>query len=366
MVETFFYIFIFAFALSLCLTSLALIVSPKIGFYDLPDERKSHSKPIPYGGGVAIFASMIISLGVFWLCLHFIPENKLPEHIQRHLSGLENSAVIKQLVGIFIGASIIFMIGLVDDVKNLGAKLKLILQFLAAGIVIYSGTKITAFISEPVFHWFLTAIWIVALTNAYNLLDNMDGLSSGVAIISALLLLVVTLQSGELFIAALILVFIGAMAGFWVFNYSPAKIFLGDSGSLLIGFFLAVLTILPTFYNLDGGKPSKLAILLPVFVQCIPIFDTISVMIIRWKRKKPFFIGDKNHFSHRLVDLGLTKHQAVLVIYLLCISIGISAIFMQTMTLFQGTVLAVQALMIFLIVVILENAGRNTKNKKDK
>jgi UDP-GlcNAc:undecaprenyl-phosphate GlcNAc-1-phosphate transferase len=210
--------------------------------------------------------------------------------------------------------------------------------------------------------WILTAIWIVGITNAFNLLDNMDGLCSGVAIIASTILMVLCLQSGELFVTAFIILLIGSLSGFWIYNFKPAKIFLGDSGSLLIGYFLSIITILPTFY--DGHKENAhvLSIFMPIIILAIPIFDTMSVMLIRFKNKKPFFQGDKNHFSHRLVSLGLSQQQAVLMIYLVCLSTGISTLLLLKLDVFGSSILFVQVIFIFLIIAILENAGRKKRS----
>lgn len=365
-IDVVYLLFLFAasFILSLTLTTIAIFLAPRFRFYDLPGDRKIHTQPIPYGGGVAIFISIYFLLLVGWLFIHFADTKVFPAFLKIHLKGLLSEKVITQLLGILLGGLIIFITGLIDDIKGLRPRVKLMAGFLAAGVVIYTGTLVTAFVPWMALNWVITAIWIVGITNAFNLLDNMDGLCSGVAIIASAILMTICLQAGEIFVTAFIVLFLGSISGFWIYNYKPAKIFLGDSGSLLIGYFLSIVTILPTFYDIHQENAKTFSIFLPIIILAIPIFDTFSVIFIRIKHKKSIFEGDKNHFSHRLVSLGLSQQQAVLLIYLVCISTGISTILLLKLDNFGSILLLVQVIFIFLIIAILENAGR--KNKKSE
>lgn len=361
MVVYFLILFSTTFIISLTLTSFFIYLSPRLGFYDLPGDRKIHQVPIPYGGGIAIFITIYLLLFLGWLAVHLLSSKDLPHVMQYHLKGLLNSKVTTQLIGILLGGGIVFATGLIDDIRGLSPRVKLLTGFLAASIVIGTGTIITAFVPWAPLNWFITAVWIVGISNAFNLLDNMDGLCSGVAIIASAILMIIGLQAGEIFVTAFIILFLGAVCGFWIYNYNPAKIFLGDSGSLLIGYFLSILTILPTFYDGHQANAKTISIILPLIILAIPIFDTLSVIFIRLKNKKSIFQGDKNHFSHRLVNLGLSPQQAVLVIYLVCISTGISTILLLKLDNFGANILLLQVIFIFLIIVILENAGRKKK-----
>jgi len=369
--EIFLFLFAAAFILALSLTSLLIYFAPRLGFVDLPGERKIHQQPIPYGGGVAVFLTIYSLLLLAWVFINQFEIPQLPKIVQTHLKGLQNSKVNTQLMGILLGGLVIFITGIIDDIKGLGPKIKLIAGCVASGIVIFSGTYITGLstlLSNTVVHqvipfsflnWVVTTLWIVGITNAFNLLDNMDGLSSGVAIIVAGVLMLICFQSGEIFISAFIVLFLGAVSGFWVYNYHPAKIFLGDSGSLLIGYFLSVITILPTFYNSFELNANILSIFMPIIILSVPIFDTLSVIWIRLKLGNSIFIGDTNHFSHRLVKLGLSRQQAVLFIYLVCISTGISSLLLFKLNTFGASLVFLQVILVFLIIIILENASRN-------
>jgi UDP-GlcNAc:undecaprenyl-phosphate GlcNAc-1-phosphate transferase len=358
------FIFTASFVLSLTLTTIAIFLAPRMGFFDLPGDRKIHTQPIPYGGGIAIFITIYFLLIAGWVVLHFTPNSSLLEILKIHLKGLVSIKVVTQLLGILLGGLIIFITGLIDDIKGLSPKVKLLAGFVAASVVIYTGTLITAFVPLMAVNWVITALWIVGITNAFNLLDNMDGLCSGVAIIASAILMTICLQAGEIFVTAFIVLFLGSISGFWIYNYNPAKIFLGDSGSLLIGYFLSVITILPTFYDINQENAKTFSIFLPIIILAIPIFDTLSVIFIRIKNKKSIFEGDKNHFSHRLVSLGLSQQQAVLLIYLVCISTGISTLLLLKLDNIGSSLLLIQVIFIFLIIVILENAGRNKKKSE--
>ncbi len=369
--EIFLFLFAGSFILSLSLTTLLIYFAPRLGFTDLPGERKIHNQPIPYGGGVAIFITIYGLLLLSWVVFNFVDLPHLPRLLKEHFKGLQNSKVNTQLIGILLGGVIVFVTGLIDDIKGLGPKVKLASGVIASSIVIFSGTCITGLstlLSDTIITQFvpavflngaITVIWVVGITNAFNLLDNMDGLSSGVAIIVSGILMLICFQSGEIFICALIILFLGAVCGFWVYNYHPAKIFLGDSGSLLIGYFLSVITILPTFYHSLEANANVLSVFMPIIILSVPIFDTLSVIWIRIRLGKSIFLGDTNHFSHRLVKLGLSRQQAVLLIYLVCISTGISSLLLFKLNTFGASLLFLQVMLVFLIIIILENASRN-------
>ncbi len=359
---TLFLLFAVTANLSFFLTFLALKLAPKVGFYDQPGERKIHDKPIPYGGGVAIFLSIFLVLGSIALYIK-LNQPHLPSYIKIHLKGLFDTKIVMQLLSILTGVGVIFLVGLIDDIKPLKPSTKMLLILVAAVLAVVGGTQITAFISIKWLNVLITILWITGLTNSFNLLDNMDGLSSGVALIICLILAAVTIQNGELFTAAFTLVIAGAIGGFLVWNFNPARIFLGDSGSLMIGYLVSILTILPTFYSSNAhGQTSVLNVFMPLVLLAVPIFDTFSVIFIRLKNKKSIFMGDKNHFSHRLVKLGLSRRQAVLVIYLVCLNLGISGLVMSQLSLLGGVILTIQALLTIIMIVIFENAGRKKNN----
>ena len=204
-------------------------------------------------------------------------------------------------------------------------------------------------------------MWMVLIMNSFNLLDNMDGLACGVALIATFIFFGITSFQHQLFTSSMLVVFAGCLAGFLIFNWYPASIFMGDAGSMWIGFMLATLTLMSTFYS--EGKPTLFPVIMPLLILGVPIFDTVSVMIIRLIRKKPLFVGDKNHFSHRLVHLGMTQARAVAFIYLVTFCIGINATLLSTVEKPGAVVILLQAVVIFVIIALLEYTGRKSIGK---
>jgi UDP-GlcNAc:undecaprenyl-phosphate GlcNAc-1-phosphate transferase len=201
--------------------------------------------------------------------------------------------------------------------------------------------------------------WIVGITNSFNLLDNMDGLSSGIAVIISLILGVLTIQQGQYFSALLLLTLAGSILGFLRYNFNPSSIFMGDAGSLFIGYMLAALTVSTSYVT--TRSMSQLPVLIPVLVLGVPLFDTFSVMIIRWKEKRPLFVGDKCHFSHRLVELGMSVRQAVVFIYLVTLCVGVSAILIPELPLFGSIIVLVQGALVFSLITLLMIKGKHLK-----
>jgi UDP-GlcNAc:undecaprenyl-phosphate/decaprenyl-phosphate GlcNAc-1-phosphate transferase len=218
--------------------------------------------------------------------------------------------------------------------------------------------RVTAFVGSGLLGGIVTVIWIVAITNAFNMLDNMDGLSAGVAAIAGIILGIVAIQSGQFFIAAILAPLVGALLGFLVFNYPPASIYMGDAGSLFIGFILSVISVLVTF---NEGSGSFRPVVLPLLVFCVPIYDVFSVILLRLREGRRPWHGDRRHFSHRLVALGLSDRIAVLAIHLLTLGIGLSAILLY---LIRDPVVELitilQALVILGVIVILEHTRPNS------
>ena len=194
------------------------------------------------------------------------------------------------------------------------------------------------------------------VTNTFNLLDNMDGLASGVAFISSLIFLYIALITKQWFVSALLASFIGVLLGFLIFNFPPASIFLGDAGSLWIGFTISSFTILTTYYTHE--LPTSLPVIMPLLILGVPFFDTLSVIYIRWREKRPLFKADKSHFSHRLVELGFTERQAVLLIYLLTFGTGINATLLIQVGWGGALVILLSTMVIFSIIGMIEFMGR--------
>lgn len=351
-------VFIFSLILSLVLTKLMQKIALKTGFVDYPHHHKAHGTPVPLLGGASIYCSFIITiaLGVFVALLannsNFFSQI-IPVDLVNYLPGVLK--VLNKLLAIFAGSLIIFILGIIDDFKSLGALVKLLVQILAGTIVFLLGLKITLFTTNIVISYVLTITWIVLITNAFNLLDNMDGLAGSVACISGIIFFLLSAFNQQYFVSLLLITFIGSIGGFLYFNFYPAKIFMGDAGSMVIGFIMATGTLLGTYYY--PGLPTIFAVAMPLIILAVPIYDTISVIVIRIKTHKPIYQGDRNHFSHRLVNFGMSKPGAVILICLVTFATGISALLLQ-MVVWQGVLIILLQVLVFLaIIAILEYSG---------
>ncbi|MBI3857752.1 MAG: undecaprenyl/decaprenyl-phosphate alpha-N-acetylglucosaminyl 1-phosphate transferase [Planctomycetes bacterium] len=341
-------LFFVSFSSTIVLIPLMIRIARKVNFLDLPGPRKIHTEPVPYGGGLAVAATVLLATG-YAIYYHrpigglILPPPRLP---WKSFSWPVYS----------MGSMVILVLGLVDDRKKLSAGFKLLVQTIVATGVAVGGERLRLFDVPAPLSVAVTVLWILAVTNAFNLLDHMDGLSSGVALIAGSAFLVVALQTDQQVIARMIVPLLGACAGFLLFNFPPAKIFLGDAGSLFIGFWLSCLTISFTFY--DAHYPLY-TYFVPLAVLAVPLFDTSSVVLIRLLRRKPLFEGDTNHLAHRLTALGMSRRGAVLTVYALTLNAGLAAVLLYHVVSQSGALLIlVQLLLTFGIITLLEAAGR--------
>ena len=313
-----------SFALSVALSGLARRVAPRVGLVDRPGGRKTHREPTPLGGGVAIWLTMALLLACGAGVL-ILGGPQLPPDLARHASGLRARG--GEMALIFGLASLVMLMGLADDRVGLSWKLRLGVQVGLAAILVASGARVTLFwpLDSYFFAAVVTVLWVVGLTNSFNFLDNMDGLAAGVGLIAASLFALAQHQVGGLFVPAILLVLIGALAGFLVFNRYPARLFMGDAGSNFLGFLLGSLTVVGTFTRPEQGD-SPFGVLTPLLVMAVPLYDTISVISIRLREGRSPFQADRCHFSHRLVDRGLTPPRAVGTIYLVTLTAGLGAL----------------------------------------
>ncbi len=337
---------------------------------DQPGTRKVHTVPTPLGGGVAIWLGVIVPFALGQVVLVLASTNTgativgrvIPNFAQVHLSGLR--AQSPALWFLLAAGTLLMITGLLDDWRGLGWKMRLAIQFAIAGIcVAWQGWRLTAFIDVPWITWLLSVVWIVALINSFNMLDNMDGLSSGVAAIAAAMLAALLLLSPDpqshqpqLFVAGFLLVIVGALGGFLVHNRPPARIFMGDAGSYFIGFCIAVTTLLATFTEYQGTHPH--AVLAPLCVLAVPLYDMVSVLWIRLREGRSPFRADKSHFSHRLVELGLTKGQAVLTIYLTTATCGLGALLLHQVDMVGAVIIGCMIISVLALIAILESTAR--------
>jgi len=354
-----------SFLLSLALTAIIRRLAPKIGFVDRPGHRKIHFIPKPLGGGVAIFLSMAIPMVGGLLYVHFgEPPQVAAQPMAIHWPGIRHQTPLA--LKFLLAMLLMHMLGLWDDRKALGPYLKLFIQLaITTGLVLWADLRaLTVLDNLGVGRWpsvVLTVLWIAGITNAFNFLDNMDGLSAGVAAVcgGAFLLTVLTMpEPRQLFVAVMLALFIGALLGFLVFNFSPASIFMGDSGSLLIGLVLGVLTIRTTYLPAaDQGNLGArwYALLAPLVVLAVPLYDLIVVSFIRLRMGKSPFVGDTNHFSHRLVGRGMSRRTAVLCIYLITAATSLAAVLLpHVRNSFQACLIFGQTILVLGVVMLLE------------
>jgi len=354
------YIFSFSFLLALMLTPLMKWSSHFLEIFDHPGTRKIHEEKMPILGGVAIYLAFILTLGINIVVLLLL--SRVPElsHLFSPLAG-RLAVTAGRLAAIAGGGTLMMLIGLIDDYRPISAGIKFLSQVTVALIIAVSGIRIGLFIHNELISMAITVFWIVAITNAFNLLDNMDGLSAGVALVASVIFFFVTYQSGQVLITVMLSLFAGSLMGFLVYNFYPASIFMGDSGSMFIGYILSILIIMSTYYT--SGSPTFMPVFMPMLILSVPIFDTLSVIYIRIKNKKPIFCGDKNHLSHRLVRLGMGQRQAVCFIYLLSFCLGIGALLLRNLKMTGAVFVLFQALGVIAIILLLEQASRAREKK---
>jgi UDP-GlcNAc:undecaprenyl-phosphate GlcNAc-1-phosphate transferase len=344
--------------LSAVLTAWLKPLSRRVGMLDQPMAHKAHASATPMLGGVAILLAVVLpSLLVLavasWWASRSVP-GWMPGSLAVHVPGAARRGL--QALGILLGAGVLHVMGLVDDRRPLGPWVKLLVQLAAAGwVTLACDVRIVTF-AGPALSIAATIIWIVVITNAFNFLDNMDGLTAGVGAICAAALLGAALGMGQWFVAGWLCLLLGALVGFLLHNFPPASIFMGDNGSLVVGFLLAVLTALITFVRPSSDRLIY-GLLVPLFVMAVPMYDFLSVMIIRIREGRHPMVGDRRHFSHRLVARGMGPRKTALTIYLCTAATAIAATLLpHTTGLTAAILLALQCLAVLMIVALLESA----------
>ena len=302
-----------ALVVSLVITPVVILFADKTGAMDAPDARKVHKKPIPRIGGLGIYIAFMTGvLGTLQLDL-------LPEDVQ---SGV---------IGLLVGATLIVILGLIDDYKNLPPKVKLLGQIVAAGVLVAFGVQID-FVADPFGDYFYleyfavpaTLFWIVGLTNTVNLIDGLDGLAAGVATIASITILLVAIQNFFVLVTIVTAALAGAAIGFLWYNFNPAKIFMGDTGSMFLGFVLAGISVIGAVKS-----AATIALIVPILALGVPIMDTSFAIIRRYRGGVPIFKPDKGHLHHRLLDMGFNQRQAVLLMYVISAMLGMSAVLLN-------------------------------------
>ena len=355
-------VFIETLFLSWTLVPQIIRLAKHRGVVDKPGERKVHAEAKPLLGGVAIVVSFmsVIVLNLFGYILLFQNgwiQSNLPQLCSFHT---RLSTAWPQLAIILAGGLGIHLLGLLDDLLKgkLTYKSKFPVQIIIIVLIALFGIRVE-FMPGRFWDILITTIWIVGITNSFNLLDNMDGLTAGVAIISSSILFILAVMQGQVFFALLLAGLSGSCLGFLYFNFNPSRLFMGDSGSLFIGYMFGALTTTGS-YVVERSQ-SMLPILIPVLVLSIPLYDTFSVMFIRWREKRPLFIGDKRHFSHRLVELGLSHRQAVVFIYLAGFCVGLIALLLPYTPVAASWIIILQAILIYALITILIMIGKKNQ-----
>ncbi len=330
-----------ALLISFISTPLARAFATKVGAVDVPkDSRRMHHHPIPRQGGLAIFLGFILGVVLF-------------------------AEIDSQVRGILLGAIVVVTVGAVDDLTPLTPSIKLVFQIIAALIAVYHGIRIEVlsnpnpwsdneflrlgFMSIPV-----TVIWIVGITNSVNLIDGLDGLAVGVSAIASMSILVISIVLGQWNIAIILAALTGACIGFMPYNLNPARIFMGDTGALLLGYVLATVSVSGLFKYY-----AIISFVVPLLSLGLPIFDTIFAIIRRLLKGQNPLAPDRGHFHHRLIDMGLSQKQAVAILYSISAVLGLSAVLITT----SGEMKALVLMFAFCVAIAIGLAITTVKNE---
>ena len=341
--------------LSAVLTLLCRRLAPALGFLDRPkkEEHKKHGRAVPVLGGLAMLLAWLLTIGGGILGPHAI-KPLLSTNVTAYPPGIQT--VSSQLIVLVLGAAALVALGLVDDRWPLTAFPKFVGQFCVAGAVACWGIRITLFWHNPFVTWFITALWILIIINAMNFFDNMDGLAAGVAATDALLFMFVAALRGQHFVAVLAGATFGTAVGFLFFNRPPASIFMGDAGSHFLGFSLGVVGALTTFYTpTESLTPAP--IIIPALILGLPIFDAAAVVFIRLREHRPIYVGDHKHISHRFTRMGLSRAQAVAVVCLLNLVLGLGAIALLWLPPLGTVMVLLQAAAVLALISLLQIYG---------
>jgi UDP-GlcNAc:undecaprenyl-phosphate GlcNAc-1-phosphate transferase len=352
-----------AFVCSATLTAVIRRLAVKADFVARPSDDRYHRNIIPLGGGIAIFWTMAVFILGGLAVVKFLVApgymNWLGENVTIHTVGFLGKT--KELLIAVAAIFALHLLGLWDDKKHLGPIFKLAAQFAVAFVLAgFADIRLELFIYNKIITTMLSAVWIVLIINAFNFLDNMDGLTAGIAVITTSILLWAATLSGQVFISAVSVTLIGALLGFLVFNFPPAAIFMGDAGSLVVGAFVALITLRTTYYH-ESQSGGAGAVLMPLVVMAVPLYDFLSVTLLRISQRKSPFVGDTQHFSHRLKRRGLSDRQTALTLYLATLCTGFGATFLNQVNLAGVILIFSQTVMILAIIAIMEMTAANEK-----
>lgn len=371
MIDKWLLIYVIVFTGGLCLallfTPLFRSLAHKTGFLDRPaDNHKGHARATALLGGAAMFTAWITAIlcGVILVLTHALP-GYFAETLPLHLVGFQ-LALVKQLSFVILGALLAVVLGLIDDKWALKAKWKFLGQFIIALIpVLCGGLRINFFVDSQIFSICVTIFWIMLMMNSINFFDNMDGLAAGTIAIAMGFFTVIAALNNEYFFAVFTALNFGVCCGFWFYNANPASVFMGDSGSHFIGYLAAVAAAGVTYFD-KSFSLSRFPVLIPLLILALPLFDTMMVVLIRTVNKKPFWIGDHNHISHRFVRMGLSRKTAVFLVHLLALTIGLGALPVYWGDFKTAAVVLLQAFLLLGIITILQFRLEERKDAVEK
>jgi UDP-GlcNAc:undecaprenyl-phosphate GlcNAc-1-phosphate transferase len=355
---------------SLPLTRVMAHLGRRWGQLDQPgrEAHKRQGQAIPTTGGIAIVVALLVPAAAALALVWLVPIDAWAgplAGIGRHVPGLRSHTGLA--IGFAALVLLMHAVGLVDDRRGLGAWPKLLAQGAVALVVAWPlDTRVLALLDAwgpagSAASLAVTVLWIVAITNAMNMLDNMDGLSAGVGAVIAAVYLAATLIQGQWFVAAACALLLGALLGFLVWNFPPARLYMGDAGSLVLGLALAVISIRTTYVDPQGPGPWSgrwYGLLMPLVVMAVPLYDLGSVTLIRLLQGRSPFVGDQQHFSHRLVRRGLSRRVAVVLIWLMAATTGVGGVMLGRVVGWQAALIGAQTLMLLGVIAMLEWAGR--------
>jgi UDP-GlcNAc:undecaprenyl-phosphate GlcNAc-1-phosphate transferase len=345
-----------SFVLSVGFCGLVRLLAPRVGLVDRPGGRKAHERVTPLGGGVAIWLAVVAVLVLGAVAVYF-EADVLPPDVRAYVGGLRARG--ETLLGIVGLGTLIMLMGLFDDKKALSTWPRLVVQVVLASIFVIFWGRVTLFLPQSlgivrVLTGLLTVAWIVGLTNSFNFLDNMDGLAASVGLIAALVFAVAQIMVGGLFVPAVLLILVGALGGFLYHNVHPARLFMGDAGSNFLGFLLGTMTVAGNFARPYEALSSPFSVLTPLVVMAVPLYDTASVILIRLREGRSPFQADRRHFSHRLVERGLSPPRAVATIDLVTLTAGLGALLLPRMDAVGAVVIVAQTVCLMGVVGVLE------------
>lgn len=354
------YLFTLSLLLVLALTPLFMSAAKRWGVVDRPGPRKIHAAPIPLIGGWSLFAGLSLALWGNVLAAWLLRDSRLVELLPPigREAARQLPALVLKVLPLYAGACGIFALGLIDDLRGMAVRSRLWAQTLIAVGLVAAGLYPNLGFLPPWCGWIVGVLWIVGITNAFNFLDGLDGLSAGIALSSTVVLATIMTLANQPNVLFLLAALSGSVLGFLRYNVHPARAFLGSSGSLLLGYLLAAASLLITYMPrvTDSGA---LPILAPIFVLAVPLYDTSSVVLIRLLQKRSIAIGDQSHFHHRLLRAGFSHGRAALFIVLVAFAVGLSGVRLVNASLAESLLIISQIAVIFSLLVLAEHAAAN-------